>query len=273
MESLLENTREPEFMAQAAAALASSIDGLNARQFVWWEFRDGGSRLRVRVDWGGRKRLIEIAADKGWLRAMAWLVESGADVGPAIGGVPLFYAVRRERVQAAEFLLRRGADDVANLNRLYEGRTVLHIAAMTDSLHLTRALLHHGADMEVRDEDGRTALERALFYLNHEEREYYGRLSDSDYDWDAPPVYDYIGPCTNEMTDLLTSVRDCGCWQAYVDAPREELLALQRELLSLRERGRATLSSSVHLHERLFVEVPYDIFKRTIAFWRNDRDY
>ena len=80
-------------------------------------------------------------------------------------------------------------------------------------------------------------------------------------------------PTETTTADLLAAVREAGGWQAYVDAPRAELLALRRELPSLRERGRATPSSNVPLHERLFVKVPEDVFKHTIAFWRNDRDY
>lgn len=75
--------------------------------------------------------------------------------------------------------------------------------------------------------------------------------------------------------DLLAEVRAAGGWRPYVDAPRAELLALRRELPSLRERGRASPSSSVPLHETLFLraDVPDDVFSHVLAFWRTPRDY
>ena len=72
--------------------------------------------------------------------------------------------------------------------------------------------------------------------------------------------------------DFLAAVRAAGGWAGYVDAPRKELLALRRQLPSLRERGRAAPSSSVSVHERLFVEVPDDVFVHAVSFWRGPRD-
>jgi len=78
--------------------------------------------------------------------------------------------------------------------------------------------------------------------------------------------------CHTTTVDLLAAVRAAGGWAGYVDAPRKELLALRRQLPSLRERGRAAPSSSVRLHERLFVEVPDDVFVHAVSFWRGPRD-
>ena len=72
--------------------------------------------------------------------------------------------------------------------------------------------------------------------------------------------------------DLLATVRAAGGWLPYVDAPRKELLALRQRLPALRERGRASMSSSVRLHERLFLGTPDDIFRNVLTFWRSDRD-
>ena len=72
--------------------------------------------------------------------------------------------------------------------------------------------------------------------------------------------------------DLLAAVRAAGGWAAYVHAPRAALLALRRELPSLRDRGRAAPSSSVRAHERLFLDTPDDVFTSVLAFWRTDRD-
>ena len=70
---------------------------------------------------------------------------------------------------------------------------------------------------------------------------------------------------------FLADVRAAGGWAAYVAAPRSQLLALRRELPTLRESGRAS-PSSVRLYERLFSEVPEEIFIHAVEFWRSERD-
>ena len=70
---------------------------------------------------------------------------------------------------------------------------------------------------------------------------------------------------------FLADVRAAGGWAAYVKVPRTQLLALRRELPALRESGRAS-PSSVRLHERLFVEIPEDVFIHAFQFWRGERD-
>jgi hypothetical protein len=77
-----------------------------------------------------------------------------------------------------------------------------------------------------------------------------------------------------ELSHFLTAVRAAGGWQRYVDAPRRELLALRRELPSLRERGRATPSDD-RLYERLFhdARVPDDVFTHVFSYWRTPRDF
>ena len=70
---------------------------------------------------------------------------------------------------------------------------------------------------------------------------------------------------------FVADVRAAGGWSAYVAAPRSQLLALRRELPTLRESGRAS-PSSVRLYERLFSEVPEEIFIHAFEFWRSERD-
>ncbi|KAH8044597.1 hypothetical protein JL721_12808 [Aureococcus anophagefferens] len=74
----------------------------------------------------------------------------------------------------------------------------------------------------------------------------------------------YVAAC-------LADVRAAGGWAAYVAAPRSQLLALRRELPTLRESGRVS-PSSVRLYERLFSEVPEEIFIHAVEFWRSERD-
>ena len=58
---------------------------------------------------------------------------------------------------------------------------------------------------------------------------------------------------------FLASVRAAGGWRAYCDAP---FLDLRRELLA----PGAIAKSSVRLYERVFVELPNDVFPRVLAF-------
>ena len=59
--------------------------------------------------------------------------------------------------------------------------------------------------------------------------------------------------------DLLAAVRAAGGWRPYCDAP---FLDLRREL---RAPG-AVAESSERLYERVFVELPNDVFPRVLAF-------
>ena len=70
--------------------------------------------------------------------------------------------------------------------------------------------------------------------------------------------------------DFLAEVRAAGGWGKYVDAPRRELLAFRRELPTLHRRGPSR--SSAHIHERLFLEIPEDVFMHVLSFWRTPRD-
>ncbi|KAH8076829.1 spectrin binding protein [Aureococcus anophagefferens] len=107
---------------------------------------------------------------------------------------------------------------------------------------LCKLLLSRGASLDVRNNDGR----------------------------DPEALARYHSKTT--AADLLAAVRAAGGWLPYVDAPRKELLALRQRLPALRKRGRASMSSSVRLHERLFLDSPGDIFRQALAFWRSDRD-
>jgi hypothetical protein len=95
------------------------------------------------------------------------------------------------------------------------------------------------------------------------------RTFPSSYDLDPEDMARFKGYTTT--TDLLAAVRAAGGWAAYVHAPRAALLALRRELPSLREHGRAT-PSSVRVHGWLFMDTPDDVFTSVLQFWRSDRD-
>lgn len=183
------------------------------------------------------------AARRGWCTTINWLIARGADIQrrhASSGQLPLSCAAALNRYDAAVILLDAGARVES---RSESQRTALHFSAYNGHFDMVKFLLSRGAPYDVRDVAG-----------------------------DDPETDARRGSSSQAIVDLLAAVREAGDWQAYVDAPRLELLALRRELPSLRERGRATPSSSEPLHERLFVEAPEDVFQHTIAYWRTPRD-
>ena len=79
----------------------------------------------------------------------------------------------------------------------------------------------------------------------------------------------------DDVARLFDDVYAAGGWQPYVDVARRDLLALRRNLRSLREHGRATPSDDP-LYERLFsidARVPEEIFVHVFSYWRTTRDY
>jgi hypothetical protein len=188
------------------------------------------------------------AASMGWCTTMNWLIGRGADIQRCkakTGTAPLSCAAARNQYDAAVILLDAGA----HVEQRSSGqRTALHFCAYNGHFAMVKLLLSRGASYDVRDWLG-----------NDPEADVRGGR------WQG------LADRT-EIADLLAAVREAGGWRPYVDAPRQELLALRRELPSLRERGLATSSSSVPLHERLFVKAPEDVFQHTIAYWRAPRD-
>ena len=240
--------RETAFIA---AAQAWSDEGRNLDALVCVRrYNHSGRRLTIIVDvadaWGHEYRefLLRHAARKRWVSAIKSLVGMGADVNvPLRDKETVLHVVARysyDRHDAAMSLLDAGAS-VNVCTRL--GMTPLHCVAISGNLEMCKLLLSRGASLELRNNEGR----------------------------DAEAMARVCGHTTT--VDLLAAVRAAGGWAGYVDAPRKELLALRRQLPSLRERGRAAPSSSVRLHERLFVALTDDdIFVHTVAFWRGPRD-
>ena len=188
---------------------------------------------------------------------MRWLLDLGADPheglppGPWEGmWTPLHEAAYRGRNDAAVILLDAGAQvDASGLS----GSRPLHEAAKRGHKDTCKLLLSRGASIDVRDVTGDYPDFTA--HIN-------ARVNQDTGAWDY------------ELSRFLAAVRAAGGWKPYVDAPRRELLALRRELPSLRERGRATPSDD-RLYERLFhdARVPDDVFTHVFSYWRTPRDF
>ena len=73
------------------------------------------------------------------------------------------------------------------------------------------------------------------------------------------------------VADFLADVRAAGGWSAYVAAPRNQLLALRRELPTCFRTGPC---SAPRAQARLFLDkkIPDDVFIHTLTFWRSERD-
>jgi truncated hemoglobin YjbI/ankyrin repeat protein len=121
---------------------------------------------------GGQKAmtdlLLEHGADPSLIGAGAWalypaiaeaLLSRGADVnqepGAWIGKCCTGNSGHKENVELAQALLRCGADTAAR----YKGRTALHCAAKAGFVHVVKALIEHGGDVNAINEHGQTPLD------------------------------------------------------------------------------------------------------------------
>ena len=190
----------------------------------------------------GATRLLYACSRYSWCSAIKSLLELGADVNlgqPSEGRTPLHVAALSGCSDAVLLLLDAGA----RVNeRTGCGRTALHFVAAVHSRKICKLLLSRGASLDARNHRGENPEAQARAFRN-------------------PPA-----------AAFLAAVRAAGGWLPYLNAPRKELLALRQRLPALRDRGRAAPSSSVRAHERLFLKTPDDVFSHVLSFWRSDRD-
>ena len=197
---------------------------------------------------------LGLAARRGWCSAIDWLVKKGADVNKADPiHMPLHGAVARNRLAAARSLLDAGADVNAR-NKLR--KTPLNVAADLGDFRMCKLLLSHGADSGICD----------MFGVEPEETARRRVRAARDGQFKSNPWKNET-QIAEQVHALLVAVREAGGWQAYVAAPRRELLAFRRQLPGLRRRANAPT-----VLEKLFLEVPEDVFTHTLRFWRTDRD-
>ena len=99
---------------------------------------------------------IYIAACKGYLNLVLYLVQSGAqiDVKDINDVTPLIAAVINGHTRIAEFLINSGADVNAQTKR---GDTALILASLNNNVELVKLLLSKGANPTLRGKNWRTA--------------------------------------------------------------------------------------------------------------------
>lgn len=114
---------------------------------------------------GPKKRTAMIwAAANGHTPVVKFLHGAGADINAkdSNGQTPLMFAVKGSHVEAVEYLLENGAD--INARSIKQGFTALITAAAVGNANVVRLLLEHGADKDIAERDGNTALDRAGQY-------------------------------------------------------------------------------------------------------------
>lgn len=113
-------------------------------------------------DWFDREQL-HFASQDGDVNRIKELVARGWPVNAFdvdLGKTPLHYAVENERYEAAEFLIRAGADVNAHDERVI-GDTPLGTVAGNCSLRMARLLVDAGADPTIPGWMQLTALDQA----------------------------------------------------------------------------------------------------------------
>ena len=104
---------------------------------------------------------LVLAVQHGHFDVTKILLDHGADVSLAPNShTPLMHSVRQDQENVVELLLTRGADIDAHPEAYC--LTAFHIAALHGHTNHTAALLHHGADPNVRDVRNRTPLHFAV---------------------------------------------------------------------------------------------------------------
>jgi hypothetical protein len=106
---------------------------------------------------------LHYASTKGHLRIVKWLLDHGADVNPKEkdGSTPLHIAAMYGHLETCRILLKCNADVDS---QKHNGSTPLHQASRRweeGSTVIVRLLLEYGADVRLRDLEGKTASEAA----------------------------------------------------------------------------------------------------------------
>ena len=125
-------------------------------------FMEAGMQVNARNSAG--VPMLCIAARNDCLEKVKWLVEKGANIDSVSkdrGYSPVMDAVWRKNYEITEYLVNMGA----NLNFISsDGQPLLVLAVGNGNAKIVKLLLEHGADPNVKDSMGMSALEYARLF-------------------------------------------------------------------------------------------------------------
>lgn len=118
---------------------------------------DAGARVNPPAD--ARDTPLHVAVQKGDEQTVRLLLDAGAEVNRfnRDGVTPLMLAVLDRKTEVAALLLAHEADP----NLIVRGNTPLHLAAGREDRSLVQLLLTNKADVNVRDNHGKTPMDHA----------------------------------------------------------------------------------------------------------------
>lgn len=114
--------------------------------------RASGARLSIRIGNTVPSTIMSLAAEKSPLESIRWLIAQKVPVNcnePTCGDSPLYVAVRANRVDVIETLIKAGANPTGNSFEPY-----LCLAVMMDNKEALKALLLAGANPNQAGRDG-----------------------------------------------------------------------------------------------------------------------
>ena len=112
-------------------------------------------------------KLVIKAAKHGDVAALRQLLRSDPkliETRDSDGSTPLHCATWKGHTEAAEFLVKAGADVNAQNENDHWGTTPLHAAAHANQPKIAKLLIDSGADVKAKDREGRTPMFHTTFH-------------------------------------------------------------------------------------------------------------
>ena len=117
--------------------------------------------------------LLHVAAQSGNVIIIETLLSKGLDVdsrGETLGLTPLMVSIKCDKLEAAKYLLEKGADE--SLKTTLREVPILSIASAVGSVAAIEMLLSRGCNIDSRDDGGNTPLMQAARFGNTKAVEY-----------------------------------------------------------------------------------------------------